>query len=120
MKKIKVLLFAVMLVLPLAVIFAQDSSTNTDSTSVNQEVPKPPNMPTPPPVPPVPSAFSAGTPMPSASIGMMGLPKTVVATSDGGIVIVQGNRITKFDKDLEITKSIELKDAENTGDKNTQ
>lgn len=35
--------------------------------------------------------------------------KSVVATSDGGIVIVQGNKVTKFDKNLNIVKEIELK-----------
>jgi hypothetical protein len=39
--------------------------------------------------------------------GMMD--KTVVATSDGGIVIVMGNKITKYDKNLNVVKEVELK-----------
>ena len=51
------------------------------------------------------------------SKGMMGMhgmmkkmmEKSVVATSDGGIVIVTGNKITKYDKDLNVVKEIETK-----------
>ena len=32
-----------------------------------------------------------------------------MATSDGGIVIVTGNKLTKYDKDLNVVKEIELK-----------
>ena len=35
--------------------------------------------------------------------------KTVVATSDGGIVIVTGNKITKYDKNLTVVKETEIK-----------
>lgn len=35
--------------------------------------------------------------------------RNVVATSDGGIVIVAGNKLTKFDKDLNLVKEVELK-----------
>ncbi len=49
--------------------------------------------------------------------GMMGMhgmmmkmmEKSVVATSDGGIVIVSANKITKYDKDLNLVKEIDLK-----------
>ncbi len=52
--------------------------------------------------------------------GMMGhmmmksmMDKSVVATSDGGIVVVAGNKITKYDKDLNVVKEVEIKvDAE--------
>lgn len=48
---------------------------------------------------------------------MMGMPmmmkmmmeKTVVATTDGGIVVVAGNKITKYDKDLNVVKEVETK-----------
>ena len=33
----------------------------------------------------------------------------VVATSDGGVVVVMGNKLTKYDKNLNITKEVELK-----------
>ena len=35
--------------------------------------------------------------------------KSVTATSDGGIVIVAGDKITKYDKDLNLVKEVELK-----------
>ena len=35
--------------------------------------------------------------------------KTVVPTSDGGIIIVAGDKITKYDKDLAVVKEVELK-----------
>ncbi len=41
---------------------------------------------------------------------MMGMmQKSVVATSDGGIVFFVGNKITKYDKDLKVVKEVELK-----------
>lgn len=38
---------------------------------------------------------------------MMG--KSMVATSDGGIVVSAGNKITKYDKDLNVVKEVEVK-----------
>jgi len=35
--------------------------------------------------------------------------KSVVATSDGGIVVARGNKITKYDKDLNVVKEVEVK-----------
>ena len=35
--------------------------------------------------------------------------KTVIATSDGGFVIVGPDKITKYDKDLNVFKEVELK-----------
>ncbi|MBP9855472.1 MAG: hypothetical protein KBD53_11450 [Candidatus Omnitrophica bacterium] len=35
--------------------------------------------------------------------------KQVVATSDGGIIVVAGNKLTKYDKDLNVIKEVELK-----------
>ncbi|MCB9772650.1 MAG: hypothetical protein H6754_08905 [Candidatus Omnitrophica bacterium] len=37
------------------------------------------------------------------------LQKQVVATNDGGIVVVAGNKITKYDKDLNVVKEVEQK-----------
>ena len=50
-------------------------------------------------------------------MGMMGMcpmmksmmERTVVATGDGGIIVVTGNKLTKYDKDLNVVKEIELK-----------
>lgn len=44
-------------------------------------------------------------------MGMMGgmmQKDTVVATSDGGVVIMQGPRLLKYDKDLTLVKEVEL------------
>ena len=38
---------------------------------------------------------------------MMG--RSVVATNDGGVVVVTGNKLTKYDKDLNVAKEVELK-----------
>ena len=35
--------------------------------------------------------------------------RSVVATSDGGVVVVMGNKLTKYDKDLNVVKEAELK-----------
>lgn len=35
--------------------------------------------------------------------------KSVVATTDGGIIVVTGNKLTKYDKDLNVVKEVELK-----------
>jgi len=48
--------------------------------------------------------------------GMMGMcpmmqsmmQKSVVATSDGGIIVISGNKLTKYDKDLNVVKEVEL------------
>ncbi len=129
MKKVMVLLFIAMLVLPLAVVFADDAQNAPDQNATNQNAQNqnapdqnapalsnipmpamPKNLPKPPSEMPVPP--------PMMGIGMQ---KTVVATSDGGVVIVEGNRVTKLDKNLEVTKSVELSDTDNTGgDKNTK
>ena len=44
-------------------------------------------------------------------MGMMHsmMQKQVVATNDGGIIVVAGNKITKYDKDLNVVKEVELK-----------
>ncbi|MGE0269407.1 MAG: hypothetical protein AB7S78_13235 [Candidatus Omnitrophota bacterium] len=43
------------------------------------------------------------------SMMMKMMDRNVVATSDGGIVIVSGNKVAKFDKDLNLVKEVELK-----------
>ena len=35
--------------------------------------------------------------------------RSVVATNDGGVVVVMGNKLTKYDKDLNVVKEVELK-----------
>lgn len=35
--------------------------------------------------------------------------KSLVPTSDGGIVLLAGNKITKYDKDLNVMKEVEIK-----------
>jgi hypothetical protein len=41
--------------------------------------------------------------------GMMGMGKEMVATSDGGIIVLVGNKLYKYDKDLNLKKEVELK-----------
>ena len=99
MKKITVLLFIAMLTLPAALVFADDPSSNSDQTfnaQTNQPVVNTHPPTEPPPMPPMPGMMSA---------------KTVVATSDGGIVIVEGNKVTKLDSNLSVVKSVELSDS---------
>ena len=38
---------------------------------------------------------------------MMG--KSMVGTSDGGVIVLAGNKLTKYDKDFNVTKEVELK-----------
>ena len=35
--------------------------------------------------------------------------KTMVPTSDGGVIVLAGNQLTKYDKDLNVVKEVELK-----------
>ena len=35
--------------------------------------------------------------------------KKMVATSDGGVIVLAGNKLTKYDKDLNVVKEVELK-----------
>ena len=46
-------------------------------------------------------------------MGMMGMgsmmQKQIVATGDGGIIVAVGNKLIKYDKDLNVVKEVELK-----------
>ena len=33
----------------------------------------------------------------------------MVATSDGGVIVLTGNKLTKYDKDLNVVKEVEIK-----------
>jgi hypothetical protein len=35
--------------------------------------------------------------------------RSVVATSDGGVIVIMGNKLTKYDKDLNVVKEVDLK-----------
>ena len=57
---------------------------------------------------------SKGAMMDKGMMGMHGMmmkmmEKSVVATPDGGIVVVMGNKLTKYDKDLNVVKEVELR-----------
>ena len=40
---------------------------------------------------------------------MMGMPReSLVATSDGGVVVLSGPRLVKYDKDLNLVKEVEI------------
>jgi len=119
MKKTTALLLTAILVLPSAVILAADAPDMPkvpDAYTMDKDLPKLPDV-TVPSLPSsttettAPSAGSTGMAMP-AMPGMIS--RTVLASSDGGIIVVTGNKITKFDKDLKPTKTIELTDDEST------
>ena len=40
---------------------------------------------------------------------MNGMQKQMVATSDGGVVVMAGHKLFKYDKDLNLVKEVELK-----------
>ncbi len=40
---------------------------------------------------------------------MMSIHPTLVATSDGGVVVLMGKKLVKYDRDLELVKEVELK-----------
>lgn len=44
-------------------------------------------------------------------MGMMGMmmPKSMIATLDGGAIVLMGNKLLKYDKDLNLIKEVELK-----------
>ena len=46
-----------------------------------------------------------------AKMGMMGMMmnKSMVATADGGVIVMAGNKLLKYDKDLNLQKEVELK-----------
>lgn len=53
-----------------------------------------------------------GAGMMGGGMGMMKpmpMGKTMVATSDGGVVVMVGNRLYKYDKNLELKKEAEIK-----------
>ncbi|MCX6354984.1 MAG: hypothetical protein NTZ78_08790 [Candidatus Aureabacteria bacterium] len=43
------------------------------------------------------------------AMGMSMMRRTAIATQDGGVVVMQGNKIMKYDKDLNLQKEAELK-----------
>jgi len=98
---------AAMFILSPMTIFAADAKTPPDMPQVpipkSMEVQSPDMNAAAPAVSTVPL-----TKMPD--VAFPGIPGsgTVVATSDGGIVIVTGSKVSKFDKNLKITKTIEL------------
>ena len=57
---------------------------------------------------------SKGSMMGKGMMGMHGMmmkmmEKSVLATSDGGIIVVSATKLSKYDKDLNLVKEVELK-----------
>ena len=49
--------------------------------------------------------------------GMMMHGASMVASNDGGVIVMAGNKLYKYDKDLNLVKEVELKmDMSDTGD----
>jgi hypothetical protein len=46
---------------------------------------------------------------PMSGMMKMMMPQAVVATEDGGIVVMAGNKLMKFDKNLNLVKEVEIK-----------
>ncbi len=117
MKRITGLLFITLLLLPSRFIFAQDNpSDNSDTVIVNNDTMQaanPSTDSTPTVMPQMPTGGPTTPPPIPAMPPRIIMPKTVVATSDGGIVVVEGNKITKYDSNLQETKSIDLEDSDN-------
>ncbi len=99
MKKITVFLLMAVFILSPALVFADDAQNAPDQNA--PALPKPPDTPTPPVLPTPP---------------LIPIMREVVATTDGGIVIVEGNKATKWNKDMDVVKSIDLTKTDNTGD----
>ena len=51
---------------------------------------------------------------------MMGMHPMVVATSDGGVVILTGKRLVKYDNALNLVKEVELKGGPKPEDKKAE
>lgn len=126
MKRTTALLLAAMFVLSPVTVFAADP---TPSDIPDLPDVKAPDMPadmettvpsadsTPAAKPPqnieassAPTSPSVQPPtLPTPSMGgNIGGSKSMVSTPDGGIIVMSGNKISKFDKDLNVTKTIEL------------
>jgi hypothetical protein len=43
--------------------------------------------------------------------GMMGMmkPSSIVASNDGGVIVMTGNKLQKYDKNLNLVKEVEIK-----------
>ncbi|MDD4908163.1 MAG: hypothetical protein PHJ00_03785 [Candidatus Omnitrophica bacterium] len=49
-------------------------------------------------------------PSTTMAMNMMGfIPKQMVASNDGGVIILAGNKLMKYDKDLNLVKEVEIK-----------
>ena len=51
---------------------------------------------------------------------MMGMHPTVVATSDGGVVVLTGGKLTKYDNGLNLIKEVEIKGGPKPMDKKSE
>ena len=47
---------------------------------------------------------------PIHGMGMKGImEKSMIASADGGVIVLAGNKLTKYDKDLNVVKEVEIK-----------
>ncbi len=53
-------------------------------------------------------------------MGMMGGKESLVATSDGGVVVLAGPKLIKYDKDLNLVKEVEMKRGKGPGREGAQ
>jgi len=47
-------------------------------------------------------------PMMMPGMGFAMQTRTMIATSDGGVIVLSGNRLLKFDKDLNLVKEVKF------------
>ena len=54
-----------------------------------------------------------GPPMPLMSpMPLMQVPKSMIGTPDGGVIVLAGNRLLKYDKDLNLLKEVEIEGSD--------
>ena len=98
MNKVTALVLTAVLILPAAAVFAQEAKAQKDAPSMMMD------------------KGDKGGMMGKGMMGMMKhgmmmkmMEKSVVATSDGGVVVVMANKMSKYDKDLNLVKEVDLK-----------
>ncbi len=101
-KRITILGFGILVCAAVGVAFSQQASQTQEQADISQTS-VPGNVQSPAEMP---AGRTMG--MPGAMMKMMP-PRSMVASSDGGIIVLNGNKLMKFDKDLTLVKEIELK-----------
>jgi len=86
----------------------QDSLVNFMQKRSQATAPAAPVVTTPTTAPVAPAAPAPTAPDQSVPVSTTTPDKAVVTTSDGGIIVVQNDKITKYDKDFKVVKEVDL------------